>query len=197
MIPERPSVALRMTTKLTNRQEALGSAELMNAFQLTEYFRTLDWCLWQIPGRQRGGWRLSPLSEHDQAKSFPSLNAAWAWWRLRIRRAMLVERSFDEAIRMCRNRQDTQAQIHRWALSEGIEELPDDIEFEIIAPYLAISHKERRSISRAAELASSAWAGSSTDIFPRIIRWMHEEERKTLSNATAVVGAQTNSHRRI
>ena len=169
----------------------------MNSSQLIEYFHTLDWCLCQIPGRQRGGWSLAPFSEHDQAKSFRSLNAAWAWWRLRIRRAMLVERSFDEAIRQCRDRQDAKTKIHRWALSGGLEELPDDVEFEIIAPYLAISPNERRSIKRAAELAPNAWAGSSTDIFPRIIRWMNEEERKTLSNATAVAGAQTTSHRRI
>lgn len=161
----------------------------MNAAQSIEYFSSLDWRLWRAPGHSRGRWLLAPRSKQHQPKDFASLTSAWAWWRLQICRAMLLERSFERAVHLCRTDASTHANIRRWALSEGIIELPEDVQFEIDLPYLVISHNERQSIRQAHRLAADAWTVSSADVFQRVLQWMQDEERKSLISATAPAAA--------
>lgn len=169
----------------------------MNARQMIDYFSALDWRLWQTPGRARGGWRLAPRFNEQQALKFDSLGSAWGWWREQLRRAMLLDQSFNRVIRLWRERGDAQSHITQWVIHGGRYELPDDLQLEIDLPYHLIKCDEQKSIRHACDYANDAWTVMSTDLLARITDWIRKEYRGILDDATIRATAQPAAIRRL
>jgi hypothetical protein len=169
----------------------------MNARQMIDYFSALEWCLWQAPDGKRARWRLAPRHSQAQAKRFTSIDAVWTWWRGQIASVMLLEQSFDRAIKIWSNSTDARPHIQKWAQSGGYEELPDDIQLAIDTPYHVFDCSEQKSIRRARQYAPSAWTVSDIDILPRLVEWIHRQERTSLEIVTPAAGRNPSMVRRL
>ena len=158
----------------------------MNAHETVRFFDKLGY---ECRRLETGGWTLAPRGTRHTPLRFRSLGDMWHEWRLMLRRADMVEQSLAAAVKMCRNNEQDREEIRRWAASGAMEELRDDLDFPMCVPYIVGNELSRFSQEKVERLAPHAWRAGETDLLPRILQWLSQDDRERLSRATAEVSS--------
>ncbi len=156
----------------------------MNALNYKRYFAEHGLQLSRQAGTNCAYWMLARTAPDAFRQRFPSLRAARDWWHLVICRADLMDQSLRNALERSKTSDTDRVRILLWARTQGIEELPDSIDFEITKPFLTATVDNEPNEARSRELAPIALIASYPWMFKHIIAWNTQRDRDVLQTLT-------------